>query len=74
MSPTQIEREMTTVYVKDGITYVPHYTEQGYVYPGFTKGNPTISEEQLIYAGAKKTSEYLFMRRYKKSKEQQSWL
>lgn len=60
-----MEREKMTVYVLDGITFLPHYTLPCWVTPGFSSFNPiklwTTSE--LINKGAVQGAEFLWPRR-----------
>jgi hypothetical protein len=42
------------VYVLKGVTYVPHYSERGYVSPGFGRhNNQIISEFEMDLSEAK---------------------
>lgn len=54
----------TTVYVKNGVTYVPHYRNASvYVgpgYPRFTRAR--YAEHELIDAGAKREERMLWTR------------
>lgn len=51
-------REQQTAYVRNGVTYVPHYTQgvyvdKKYVGPGYGRHNwDLLEEEELIAAGA----------------------
>jgi hypothetical protein len=49
-------------YVLDGITYLPHYTRQKYVGPGFDKTLKAYKEEELLAAGAVLKTEHLWKR------------
>lgn len=54
----------TTVYVLDGITYVPHYrNDTVFVGPGYPRLNPTrYPALKLIDLGAEKQHKYLWTR------------
>lgn len=56
--------EESVVYIKDGITYVPHYRNSSvFVGPGYPKFNLTqYWEGQLIAAGAEKNIRFLWIR------------
>lgn len=58
------EREYQTVYVLDGITYLPHYTDEGcFVGPGFGRENHNVHTAQgLLRKGAKEETAYLLER------------
>ena len=58
------EREYQTVYVLDGITYVPHYTDAGcFVGPGYGRQNHNVFTVQgLLRKGAKEETAYLLER------------
>lgn len=62
------EREMADVYVLNGITFVPHYKDPGYVWPGFKKGDLPLIDEELIKMGAKKDRALLYIRHFNKVK------
>jgi hypothetical protein len=53
-----------TVYVLNGITFLPHYTLPCYVAPGFTRLTPTKmwSVWELLEAGAVKGTAFLWPR------------
>lgn len=56
-------RELTTVFQKDGITYVPHYRNASvFVGPGYPDKPTRYSEEELIAAGAVRTEQFLWCR------------
>ena len=59
-----VEKNLYDVYIKNGITYLPHYVMVGfYVGPGFGQNNVTLySAATLENAGAKKSSAYLMLR------------
>jgi hypothetical protein len=56
-------REIRTVYRLGGIMYVPHYTEECYVAPGFTTDRSRrYTAQQLLDAGAKPELKLMFIR------------
>lgn len=59
-----LDRTEQTVYVLNGITLLPHYTQPCYVAPGFTKRTPTKlwSVQELLDAGAVKSTAFLWPR------------
>jgi hypothetical protein len=60
------EKYETTVYVMNGITFVPSYDEAGmFVGPGhnkYTPSNMLYTSDQLEMLGAKKSTEFLWKR------------
>lgn len=58
------EREEYPVYIKDGVTYVPHYSNSSvYVGPGYPRfTNARYSENDLLNAGAVKETRFLWTR------------
>ena len=59
------ERDFAQVFVKDEVTYVPHYTKVGeYVGPGYSglRSDPTYSSDELKAHGAKETTTLLWRR------------
>jgi hypothetical protein len=58
------ETFMQTVYILGEVTYVPHYRNPSvFVGPGYPVFNKTrYSEEQLVYAGAKRNGFPLWKR------------
>jgi len=56
--------EQKVVYIKDGITYVPHYRNSKiFVGPGYPKFNTSLySENDLLSAGAEQSSLFLWTR------------
>ena len=58
------DRSATTIPTKafelNGITYLPHYVQKGYVYPGFSFRDSPISEKWLLKKGAKKVEAMLY--------------
>ena len=58
------DKVSTIVYTFNGITYLPHYKNVNeYVRPGYGREHyETRSAAQLIFAGAKTSTEYLFTR------------
>jgi hypothetical protein len=56
--------EESVVYIKGGITYVPHHRNNKiFVGPGYPKFNlARYSENQLLAAGAEKSSLFLWPR------------
>jgi hypothetical protein len=58
------EKVSTIVYELNGITYLPHYKKVNcFVRPGYGRAHhDTYTAAQLIFAGAKTSTEYLFTR------------
>jgi len=58
------DKVSTIVYELNGITYLPHYKKVNcYVRPGYGRAHhDTYTAAQLIFAGAKTSTEYLFTR------------
>jgi hypothetical protein len=58
------DKVSTIVYELNGLTYLPHYRQVNcYVRPGYGRAHfEEMSAMQLIFAGAKTSTEYLFTR------------
>jgi len=59
------ERDFVKVFVKDDVTYVPHYMKAGvYVGPGYSglRSDPTYSSDTLREHGAKEMTNLLWRR------------
>ena len=59
------ERDFAKVFIKDEVTYVPHYTKAGeYVGPGYSglRSDPTYYAEELLAHGAKEMTALLWRR------------
>lgn len=64
MRPDNMDKTEQTVYILNGITFLPHYNLSCYVAPGFTNTTPTKvwSANQLLDEGAVKSSAFLWPR------------
>ena len=56
--------ELSVVFIKNGITYLPHYRNSSvFVGPGYGRFNSTqYSENQLLVRGAEKEKRFLLSR------------
>jgi len=64
MRTDNMDRTEQTVYILNGITFLPHYTLPCYISPGFTKDTPTKlwTVNQLLDEGAVKSTAFLWPR------------
>lgn len=52
-----------------GVVYVPHRKTAGYVYPGFRDGDPILTREDMLVAGAKEVFEHMYKFLYVEDKK-----